>query len=161
MGLFTFCILRFTKDIVSQMNELDFTIEFNSENLSENAQAELFAEADRRLRKLADGHTDLTGAAINVRQPAKGQTAYLHEATVVVYCRPENVAATEKKENPMPALKGALSAVERQVREKRTRLKKHWERPGNHPVEQEVTELLAAGDPEMVEDSEETSGDSG
>lgn len=141
------------------MNELDFTIEFNSEDLSEAVEEALFAEADRRLRKLAEGHTDLTGAAINVRQPAKGQTAYLHEATVVVYCRPENIAATEKQENAMPALKGALSAVERQVREKRTRLKKHWERPGNHPVEQEVAELLAAEDPGMVEESEETADD--
>jgi len=141
------------------MNELDFTIEFDSENLTETTEAELFTEADRRLRNLAEGHTDLTGAAINMRQPAKSQTAYLHEATVVVYCRPENIAATEKKDNPMPALKGALSAVERQVREKRAKLKKHWERPGNHPIEQEVAELLAAGDPDMLEDTEEATGD--
>ncbi|HEX6385915.1 MAG TPA: hypothetical protein VF177_14690, partial [Anaerolineae bacterium] len=103
----------------------------------------------------AEGHNDLTGAAINMRQPAKGETSFLHEATVVVYCRPQNIAATEKKDNPTAALKGALSAVERQVREKRTRLKKHWQRPGNHPIQQEVTELMAAEDTEMLEDTEE------
>jgi ribosome-associated translation inhibitor RaiA len=62
----------------------------------------------------------------------------------VTYVRPSNIAATEKADNPMTALKGALNAVERQVREKRKRLKEHWERPGNDPVSREVTELEAA-----------------
>ena len=135
------------------MNELDFTIEFNS-NLNQNAEAPLFTEADDRLRSLAENHDDITGAAINVRAPAKGDSAYLYEVTVVAYSRPEHVAASEKHEDPMIAMKGALSAVERQIRERREKLKKRWEQPGNKPVNQEMIETAAAE--AMAESEEET-----
>jgi ribosome-associated translation inhibitor RaiA len=131
------------------MNELDFTIEFNSP-LDETLEAPLFAEADGRLHKLAEGHTDLIGAAVTLRVPAEKTTTPIYEATVVAYCRPENVAATEKQADPMAALKGALRAVERQVRERRKKLKKHWERPGNDPVSLEVLEVLAAEEEDML-----------
>lgn len=49
-----------------------------------------------------------------------------YEATVVVYKRPNNLAATEKAETPERALKGALSAAERQVRESRDKLRETW-----------------------------------
>jgi hypothetical protein len=52
------------------MNELDFTLELNSEHLNKNMEYQLFTEAETRLKNLAEGHTDLTGAAINIRQPA-------------------------------------------------------------------------------------------
>jgi len=42
------------------MNELEFAIEFNSEDLYETTEAALFREADGRLYKLADGHSDLS-----------------------------------------------------------------------------------------------------
>jgi ribosome-associated translation inhibitor RaiA len=138
---------------------LDFTIEFNSEDLGEAAEAELFTEADNRLHKLAKGHSDLTGAAINIRRPAKTETGYIYEATVVAYIRPKNVAASEKRDNPRAALKGALSAVERQVRKRRAKLSQHWERPGNEPVEQEVLEAMAAEE-EIEEEIEEEESDS-
>lgn len=122
------------------MNELDFTIEFNSEDVPEATEEALFVEADSRLRELADGHSDLTGSAINIRHPA----AAVYEATVVVYGRPNQLSATEKNEDASTALKGALSALERQVRQRREKLRKTWERPGNHPVEQEVLEVMLA-----------------
>lgn len=124
------------------MNELDFTIEFDSEDLSETVEAALFQEVDERLRELADGHTDLIGSAVNIRHPAPA----LYEATVVVYGRPDHLAATEKKENAATALQGALRAIERQVRQRREKLRKTWEQPGNHPVEQEVMEVILAED---------------
>jgi ribosome-associated translation inhibitor RaiA len=125
------------------MNELEFTIEFNSP-LDNSAEVPLLDEAAERLRDLAKGHTDVTGAAINIRRPAKGKSGYLYEATVAVYVRPEQVSATEKNEDPLIALKGALTAAERQIRKRRDKLRKHWELPGNHPVEQEMMELLMA-----------------
>lgn len=130
------------------MNELDFTIEFNSEDLYDTAEESLFLEADGRLRQLADGHSDLRGAAVNIRRPGPA----LYEATVVVYGRPENLSATEKHEDPTTALKGALSAMERQVRQRREKLKKSWEQPGNDPVSQEVLEVMLAE--EQAEESE-------
>lgn len=128
------------------MDELDFTIEFNS-NLNDQAEADLFDEADRSLRKLTRGHSDITGAAINIRQPAYGEKGYLFEATVVVYARPEQISATKKDEDPMIALKNALSAAERQVRNRREKLSKRWERPGNDPVSQEVLQAEAGNVP--------------
>lgn len=126
------------------MTELDFTIEFNGEGLGESEEAAMFAEADTRLRELAGDHRDMTGAAINVREPAQGADGFLYEATVAVYIRPEQLAASKINKDPMMALKDALDAVERQVREKRARLRRRWERPGNDPVSMEVEEIIAA-----------------
>ena len=77
---------------------------------------------------------------------AKGESSYQYEATVVVYARPENIAATEKEDNPTTALKGALSAVERQVRQKRDKLGKPWQRPGNDPIATEIDEIARSED---------------
>lgn len=96
------------------------------------------------MRELAGGHNDLTGAAINVRQPTKAETSFIFEVTVVVYARPEHIAATEKEADPMIALKNSLSAVERQVREKRKRLRDRWELPGNDPATREILDVLSA-----------------
>lgn len=126
------------------MEELDFTIEFNSQGLSDQVEAEMFAEADSRLRELAGDHNDLTGAAINVRRPAKTETSFIYEVTVVVYARPKNIAATEKETDPIIALKNSLNALERQVRKKREKLRDRWKQPGNDPISQEVIELLEA-----------------
>jgi ribosome-associated translation inhibitor RaiA len=126
------------------MDELDFTIEFNSDLQDDAAEASLMSIADSQLRELASGHDDITGAAVNIRKPAKRETAPIHKATVVVYARPENIAATEKDNTPTGALQGALDAVERQVRKKRERLRQTWEHPENEPVTSEVLEVVAA-----------------
>ena len=49
-----------------------------------------------------------------------------------------------KTNDPTTALKGALSAIERQVRQRRDKLQKTWEQPGNDPVTQEVMEVMLA-----------------
>jgi ribosome-associated translation inhibitor RaiA len=125
------------------MADLDFTLEFNSP-LQPEIEAELFAKADTQLRQLSQGHQDIIGAAISIREPAKGESSYLYEATVVVYGRPEHVAATKKSKEIGVALKGALDGVERQIRERRNKLKKHWEKPGQGPVAQEIEEIMFA-----------------
>lgn len=130
------------------MEELDFTIEFNSQDLSDQLEAEMFAEADSRLRELAGDHNDLTGAAINVRRPAKTETSFIYEVTVVVYARPKHIAATEKEDDPVIALKNSLNAVERQVRKKREKLRDRWEQPGSDPITQDVIDVLAGEESE-------------
>ncbi len=129
---------------MSDLNELDFTLELNSENLSKQTEYDLFTEAEDYLRDLAANHDDLRGAAINIRQPAHGATPFLYEVTVALYSRPEQLAATQKDADPQLALKGALDAVGRQVRERREKLKKTWEQPGSQPVDQEIAEVVAA-----------------
>jgi ribosome-associated translation inhibitor RaiA len=125
---------------MNELNELDFTLELNSDDLAKKVEYDLFTEAETRLKKLADGHSDMTGAAINVRHPAPD----IYEVTVVVYSRPEHVAATQKETNPYLALHETVTAVTRQIREQREKLKKRWEQPGNLPVEQEITEVMTA-----------------
>lgn len=135
------------------MNMLDFTLELNSETLDADEEMALFTEADSRLRALAKGHDDLVGAAVSIRQPAKNpETPFVYEVTVVAYTRPENTAATKKEEDPMTSLKEALSAIERQIRQTREKLRARWERPGNSPVEQEIAELVAAEAEEPLDD---------
>jgi ribosome-associated translation inhibitor RaiA len=129
---------------IKKMKELDFDIEFNSEGISSELENEFFVEADERLRKLAADHNDLRGAAINIREPAHGETSYLYEATAVIYARPNNIAASEKRNNPGAALKGALSAIEQQVRDKREKLGQPWKQPGQDPVTSEIIETELA-----------------
>jgi ribosome-associated translation inhibitor RaiA len=110
---------------------LDFTYEFFNEvqNLGDVLNERLQSEAETRLRKLQQGHTDLIGAAVSIEQPAKAETAFLYRARVVVYIRPENLAATAQEGDPLAALKRALSQVERQVREQRDRLRQRSRQP--------------------------------
>ena len=86
----------------------------------------LWAEAEKRLVALATGHDDLVGASVTMEELTGGTTPYRYQATVAVFKRPDNVAATEKAESPEGALKGALSAAVRQVRELRERLRETW-----------------------------------
>lgn len=107
------------------MTMQEFAFEFLNEVQSLGPQVEdhLREEAERRLRTLQKGHTDLIGAAVSVEQPIHAETPFLFQARVVAYVRPKNIAATTEESDAMGALKGALDAVERQVREQRARLR--------------------------------------
>lgn len=142
------------------MTELDFTIEFNSDLENAEHEQELFLQADQRLREFASGHDDLTGASVTLRKPAEAETAPVYEATVVAYVRPNNIVGKEKQRSATGALKGALDAVERQVREKRARLRESWKQPEGQPVVQEVLEVTASefsfeSSKEIVEEQDE------
>jgi ribosome-associated translation inhibitor RaiA len=142
------------------VTQLDFTIEFNSDLEDKNLERRLFDEADARLRDLAKGHTDVIGAAVTIRQLAAAETAAMHEATVVAYSRPKRIVGKEKQESAVGALKGALEAVERQVREKRETLRERWEQPQKDPVTQEVIDVVAAEESEeIVEDTVDEQND--
>lgn len=104
----------------------DFTIEFQSD--VPHFDESLKAEAEDRLLKLASGHTDITGAAVAITQPAKSETGFIYQARIVAYVRPQNIVAVEKDDNVAGALKGALKAIERQVRDKREKLGESWKR---------------------------------
>lgn len=111
----------------------DFPIEFhfNDFEVTEQTAADLYTIADDTLRDLAKGHTDITGAAIDIQKPAEGKhTDYIYEVSIVVYHRPNNIAATEKHKELVAALKGALKAMVRQVREERARLRDKQQRSG-------------------------------
>jgi ribosome-associated translation inhibitor RaiA len=85
-------------------------------------------EVERRLLALAEHRTDLKGASIAVSQPADRDVPFIYQARILVYMRPDEVVAIEKSDTLEGALKGAVAAVERQVREKRKKLKETWKR---------------------------------
>lgn len=103
------------------MDTTNFPIELNNEvDDVKQSENDSYTLAVDRLSKLAEGHTDISGAIVNFKQPAKGrETAHIYEVTIVVYMGPKNIAATEKGEQFRATLDGALDAVERQVREHR------------------------------------------
>jgi ribosome-associated translation inhibitor RaiA len=69
---------------------------------------------------LAEGHNDISGGVVNLKQLAKGrQASYIYEVTIVFYMGTYNIVATEKGEQFQATLDGALDAVERQFHERR------------------------------------------
>ena len=106
------------------MTNIGFSFEYYSE--IPGPEDKLRDEAERRLLALTEGHDDLVGASVTMEELTGETTPHRYQATIVVFKRPDNVAATEKAETPQVALKGALRAVERQVRELRDRLRETW-----------------------------------
>jgi ribosome-associated translation inhibitor RaiA len=104
-----------------KMDKANFPIEFNNEiDDVKKSENEFYTLAVDRLSKLAEGHNDISGGVVNLKQPAKGhQTSYIYEVTIIVYMGSDHIAATEKGEQFQSTLDSALDAVERQVRERR------------------------------------------
>jgi len=103
------------------MDKANFPIEFNNEiDDVKKSENEFYTLAVDRLSELAEGHNDISGVVVNLKQPAQEhQTSYIYEVTIVVYMGSDHIAATEKGENFQSTLDGALDAIERQVRERR------------------------------------------
>jgi ribosome-associated translation inhibitor RaiA len=108
---------------------VDIPIEFNSEG--PQISVELQDEIENRILKLAEGHTDITGAAVAVTQPAESEIPFIVQARIIVYRRPKDVVSIKKDETVHGALKGAMEAVEKQVREHRRKLSETWKRKDN------------------------------
>lgn len=109
------------------MDMVDFPIEFHTK--SDEFDGELEKIAARRLNDLRGEHTDMVSASVTLESVTHSETPYAIQARVVVHTRPDRVVATNKADTPTTALKGALDAVERQVRAKREKFKEHWKRP--------------------------------
>jgi ribosome-associated translation inhibitor RaiA len=103
-----------------------------------NLPDDLRQETIDRILELAEGHSDIISALVEIRQPAKAETSFLFAARVVLYMRPDSLAAKEKAETIQQAVKGAMDAIERQVRGKREKLRAPWKRPGMRGPEDDV-----------------------
>ncbi|MCL4295556.1 MAG: HPF/RaiA family ribosome-associated protein [Anaerolineae bacterium] len=121
------------------MSRTDFHFEFHSQ--VPYLAAELMAETESRLRELAEDHTDMVGAAAAVEELSRDQTPHCYRARIVVYIRPENIAAEEQGESLEGTLKEVLEAIERQVRQRREKLDKQWERRDKVVQERSIREL--------------------
>jgi ribosomal subunit interface protein len=85
----------------------------------------------QRLDRLAKGHTDFVDASIVVETESKAETPHAFRARIVLHVRPNRIVGQETAEEPVVALRAALQAVERQLREKRAELGRPWEGPNN------------------------------
>jgi ribosome-associated translation inhibitor RaiA len=95
----------------------------------ERFPAALETDVVESLGKLSEGHSDMIGAMVSAKELASDETPHRFQTKVVVYLRPDNVVAEERADNLRASVKGALTAVERQVRDKRERLGEPWKRP--------------------------------
>jgi ribosome-associated translation inhibitor RaiA len=115
---------------MGKMTVADFAMGFRNEiALPASVKAEMRSEAERRLRALLEGHTDIVGAEVAIEELTGDTTPHMYEVRVVVYMRPESVVAVEKEETAIGALKGSLSALERQIRQYREKLREPWKQP--------------------------------
>jgi len=108
------------------METIPFEIEFHLDGL--HLTDDLKAKVSKRIEKLTKGHKDITGASVGIKKLTGSTTVHMFKARVVVYHRPENIAANEKGESVADALNGALDAVDRQVRQQRDLLRERWKR---------------------------------
>lgn len=102
-------------------------IEYHSE--TQELTDAMKEKVERRIKKLMRGHKDITGASIGVEQhlsPQQHNKEY--RVRLVLYFRPDNIAAVSKDEVLSTALQNALQAAERQVREHRDKLRERWKR---------------------------------
>lgn len=108
------------------MTLVDIPIEFTTDG--PELSVEIQDEIENRIFKLAKNHTDITGAAVAVSQPVEADIPFLIQARIIVYRRPKDVVANKEDETVYGALKGAMDAIERQVREHRRKLSETWKR---------------------------------
>mgnify|MGYP006282401185 FL=1 len=112
---------------MQEINPELFNFELHTE--IDQPDDDLYAEADQRLRKLAEGHKDITDAAVSVEDLTGTETPHRYQARVVLYMRPDNIVGVEKAPTAMAALQDALDVVERQVRKERAKRREKWKRP--------------------------------
>lgn len=97
----------------------DFVVEYHSETHELNN--ELKEKLEHRLDKLARRHRDITGASLAVHNISGDNRHHEFKVRLVVYHKPDNIAAIRKGDTVQNALLDAIDAIERQVREHRDR----------------------------------------
>lgn len=103
----------------------EFPFDFEFQNQTNLQDAELYDFAYDEITDLTEGHTDIIGASVSIEELSSGTTPHAYQARVVLYVRPEIIAATEVKPSAKEALQQALDAAIRQVREKRNKLRNY------------------------------------
>lgn len=103
------------------METTAFDLEYTTD--TRDLTDDLLAKVQKRLEKLSNGHKDITGASLAVDTPSGDSAPRMHRVRLVLYHRPENIAAVRKDASVSIALHDVLDAVERQVRQQRARLR--------------------------------------
>ncbi len=103
----------------------EFPFDFEFYNKTDLPDPEFYELAHDEITGMAEGHNDIVGASVSLEELSSGETPHAYQARVVLYVRPNNISATEVLPSAVDALKNALEAAFKQVREKRNKLKGH------------------------------------
>jgi len=103
------------------MHAVSFDIEYTSD--TPELTNTLKGKVEKRIQKLTHRHKDVTGASLAVETLSGANQHPDYRVRLVLYHRPDNVAAVRKDDSVANALHDVLDAVERQVREQRERLR--------------------------------------
>lgn len=106
-------------------NHQEFPFDFEFFNQTQQPDADLYQLAYDKIIDLAEGHSDIVGAKVSLEELSSGATPYAFQALVVLYVRPEHIAATEVAPSSLEALQHALNAATKQVHEKRNKLRNY------------------------------------
>lgn len=89
-----------------------------------------------RINKLEEGHTDITGAHLSIKQLSGKPTVNEYEATLTLYHKPDNISGSYKSPLIPEAVQEAYSSVERQLRKSRRSIRDRRKRARrNLPLE--------------------------
>lgn len=103
----------------------EFAFDFEFLNETDLEDAELYELAYNEITDIAKGHADIVGASVSIDELSSGTTPHAFQVRVVIYARPDHIAATEKKPSAMEALKSSLDAAVKQIRDKRDKLRNY------------------------------------
>jgi ribosome-associated translation inhibitor RaiA len=123
------------------MTEQEDLFEFEFHSDVDTIDDNLRDRAEERLVALTKGHRDLIGASVSLEPLVRAETTFLYRARVVAFVRPRNLVGVQKADTPEGALKGALDAVERQLRAQRDALHRPWEKPSSGREREEGGEV--------------------
>lgn len=101
------------------METTGFTVEYHDDTVE--LTDSLKEKVEHRLSKLARRHRDITGASLAVHTISRAHRHQEYKVRLVLYHKPDNIAAIRKADSVPNALLETLDAVERQVREQRER----------------------------------------
>lgn len=102
----------------------NFSIDFHAAVvLDSDVEKCLVDDAEHILRKLAKRFTDVTRASITILEPIeRSETSRIFLVRVVLVTHPSIITAVDKHEDVHGALRGALKAAARHLRDKHERL---------------------------------------
>jgi hypothetical protein len=106
-------------------SQQEFPFDFEFLNQTQQPDSELYQIAYDQITEMAQGHTDIVGAKVSLEELSSDATPHAFQARVVLYVRPEHIAATEIAPSSLGALQQALNAATKQLQEKRNKLRNY------------------------------------
>ena len=91
---------------------------------------------ETKINQLEEGHHDISGAYLSIKQLSGKPTVNMYQAKMVLYHKPDTIAGSHKSASIPEAIQEAYEAAERQLRKSRSHLKERRKRAhGNRQIE--------------------------